>query len=122
MTFRGEALNTVVHVLNLSPSSPLDGDIPERVWTGKDVSYSHLRVFGCKAFVHIPKVDRSKLEMKSRQCVFIGYGHDEFGYRFYDPVERKLVRSRDVVFMEDCLLYTSPSPRDMRRSRMPSSA
>ena len=23
---------------------------------------------------------------------------------------------------DDCLLYTSPSPRDMRRSRMPSSA
>ena len=23
---------------------------------------------------------------------------------------------------KDCLLYTSPSPRDMRRSRMPSSA
>ena len=27
------------------------------------------------------------------------------------------------VFSEDaCLLYTSPSPRDMRRARMPSSA
>ncbi|CAA7059133.1 unnamed protein product [Microthlaspi erraticum] len=101
MTFWGEALSTVVHVLNLSPSSPLNGDIPERVWTGKDVSYDHLRVFGCKAFVHIPKDERSKLEMKSRQCVFIGYGQDEFGYRFYDPVEKKLVRSRDVVFMED---------------------
>ena len=25
-------------------------------------------------------------------------------------------------FLWDCLLYTSPSPRDMRRSRMPSSA
>ena len=25
-------------------------------------------------------------------------------------------------FFGDCLLYTSPSPRDMRRSRMPSSA
>ena len=24
--------------------------------------------------------------------------------------------------VKDCLLYTSPSPRDMRRSRMPSSA
>ena len=24
--------------------------------------------------------------------------------------------------LSDCLLYTSPSPRDMRRSRMPSSA
>ena len=28
--------------------------------------------------------------------------------------------SHDEVFV--CLLYTSPSPRDMRRSRMPSSA
>ena len=25
-------------------------------------------------------------------------------------------------FLCDCLLYTSPSPRDMRRARMPSSA
>ena len=27
-----------------------------------------------------------------------------------------------VELLRDCLLYTSPSPRDMRRSRMPSSA
>ena len=26
------------------------------------------------------------------------------------------------ALIEGCLLYTSPSPRDMRRSRMPSSA
>ena len=26
------------------------------------------------------------------------------------------------IIVEGCLLYTSPSPRDMRRSRMPSSA
>ena len=28
----------------------------------------------------------------------------------------------DSDYHYDCLLYTSPSPRDMRRSRMPSSA
>ena len=27
-----------------------------------------------------------------------------------------------VAFVETCLLYTSPSPRDMYKSRMPSSA
>ena len=27
-----------------------------------------------------------------------------------------------IYAVYDCLLYTSPSPRDMRRSRMPSSA
>lgn len=100
-TFWAEALSTVVHVLNLSPCSPLKFDIPERVWTGKDVSYDHLRVFGCKAFVHIPKDERSKLDVKTRQCVFLGYGLDEFGYKFYDPVEKKLVRSRDAVFVEN---------------------
>ena len=37
-------------------------------------------------------------------------------------------KSGDVIFfggvesIDVCLLYTSPSPRDMRRSRMPSSA
>ena len=32
--------------------------------------------------------------------------------------------TREMWFkpLQDCLLYTSPSPRDMRRSRMPSSA
>ncbi|KAL3835280.1 hypothetical protein ACJIZ3_003671 [Penstemon smallii] len=100
-SFWGEALNTVVHVINLSPTISLSGDVPDSVWFGKTVSYDHLRVFGCKAFVHVPKDERSKLDAKTRQCIFIGYGNDEFGYRFYDPVEKKLVRSRDVIFMED---------------------
>ncbi|KAB5564961.1 hypothetical protein DKX38_005015 [Salix brachista] len=80
-------------------------DVPDRVWNGKDVFYDQLRVFGCKAFVHIPKDERSKLDVKTRQCIFLGYGLDEFGYRLYDPVEKKLVRSRDVVFMEDQTIH-----------------
>ncbi|CAH1430673.1 unnamed protein product [Lactuca virosa] len=62
---------------------------------------SSFTVFGCKAFVHIPKDERSKLEVKTKPCIFLGYGQDEFGYRLYDPVLKKLVRSRDVVFVED---------------------
>ena len=69
-TFWGEALSTVVHVLNLTPCVPLQFDVPDRVWIGNDVSYNHLRVFGCKAFFHIPKYERSKLDMKTRQCIF----------------------------------------------------
>ena len=30
--------------------------------------------------------------------------------------------SKDQIWIETCLLYTSPSPRDKRQSRMPSSA
>ncbi|RVW19193.1 Retrovirus-related Pol polyprotein from transposon TNT 1-94 [Vitis vinifera] len=100
-SFWGEALNTVVHLLNLTPCVPLEFDVPDRIWSNNEICYDHLRVFGCKAFVHIPKDEISKLDAKTRPCVFIGYGHDELGYRFYDPMQKKLVRSRDVVFMED---------------------
>lgn len=31
---------------------------------------------------------------------FIGYGGDEFGYRFLDKQNRKIIRSRDMVFNE----------------------
>ena len=93
-----------IDLIKLSPSFPLKGDVPERVWTGKDVSYDNLRVFGCKAFVHIPKDERSKLDVKAKPCIFLGYGHEEFGYRLWDPLSRKIVISKDVVFLEDQLV------------------
>ncbi|CAL1383495.1 unnamed protein product [Linum trigynum] len=100
-SFWGEAMRTAVDLINLSPSVPLEGDVPQRVWTGKEVSYEHLRVFGCKAYVHVPKDERAKLDDKAKPCIFMGYGREEFGYRLWDPIARKFVRSRDVIFLED---------------------
>ena len=36
-TFWAEALSTATYVINRSPSVPLDGDSPQKVWTGKEV-------------------------------------------------------------------------------------
>ena len=80
--FWGEALMTIVHVINLSPSYVLDqGDTSQRVWLEKDVFYDYLKVFGCSTFMHIFKDKRSKLDVKTKQCIFLNYGEDgEFGY------------------------------------------
>ena len=40
----------------------------------------------------------------------------------YDLTRKKNEELKGVNRKKCCLLYTSPSPRDMRRSRMPSSA
>ena len=80
--FWGEAVRVACYLLNRSPSVPLGFDIPEKVWSGKDPSYAHLKVFGCKAFLHVPKEQRSKLDSKATPCIFVGYGDEEFGYRF----------------------------------------
>ena len=39
-----------------------------------------------------------------------------------EPMERNIAMVFQNYALYPCLLYTSPSPRDMRRSRMPSSA
>ena len=71
---------------------------------GQEISYDHLRVFSCRAFVHIPIDGRSKLDVKAKPCIFLGYGHKEFGYRLWDPMSKKIVKSRDIVFLEDQLV------------------
>ena len=37
-------------------------------------------------------------------------------------VTAQLLENQEIALREDCLLYTSPSPRDLSTSRMPSSA
>ncbi|CAL5417495.1 unnamed protein product [Camellia sinensis] len=98
--FWGEAVRVACYLINRSPSVPLNFQIPEEVWSGREISYSHLRVFGCKAFAHVSKEHRQKLDDKATPCIFIGYGDEEFGYRLWDPKHKKVIRSRDVVFQE----------------------
>uniref|UniRef100_A0A2N9HS85 Integrase catalytic domain-containing protein n=1 Tax=Fagus sylvatica TaxID=28930 RepID=A0A2N9HS85_FAGSY len=100
-SFLAEAVQTACYLINRSPSVPLDFDIPERVWTGEDASYAHLKVFGCKTFAHVPKEQRLKLDDKATPCIFVGYGDAEFGYKLWDPKKKKMIRSRDVVFHEN---------------------
>ena len=78
----------------------MDGGIPEEAWTCKKVNYLFMRTFGCKAFVHIDKENRTKLEAKSKECTFIGYMVDDFGYRLWDYENHKIITSKDVVFNE----------------------
>ncbi|KAK0573601.1 hypothetical protein LWI29_010645 [Acer saccharum] len=98
--FWAEAVNTAAYLINRGPSKPLDLAIPEEIWTGKEVKLYHLKVFGCVSYVHVSDHARSKLDAKSVKCTLVGYGEDEFGYKLWDDQNRKMIRSRDVVFNE----------------------
>ena len=60
-------MHTTVDLINLSSLTLLNGNVLERVWIEKDVSYKYLRVFGCKLYVHIPKDERLKLDDKANE-------------------------------------------------------
>ena len=95
-----EAINTIVYLINRGPFTPLGYGILEEACTSKKVSYSFLKTFGCEAFAHIDSKNRTKLEAKSKKCVFVEYGINEFGYRLWDFENHKILRSRDVIFNE----------------------
>ena len=51
--------------------------------------------------MHVAKEKREKLDLKSRPYIFLGYNDDEFSYWVWDLVDKKVFRSRDIVFMEE---------------------
>jgi hypothetical protein len=57
-------------------------------------------LFGCDAYVHVPKENRSKPDSKAEKCIFIGYKDGVKGYKLWNPEAKKIVYSRDVVFRE----------------------
>ena len=87
----------------------------QELWTGKTPHYGHLRVFGCKTYVHVPKTLEER-NWLCRKCIFLGYGIDgQFGYRFWDPNTRIVVRSGDVVFYENKMHKQSIKEVEVRK-------
>ena len=86
-----EVMLPIIYLINRSPLVPLKGDV-SRVWIG-DVSYRHPKVFGCLSYMHVAKDRRSKIDNKLKLCIFMGYLKDEFGYRLWDILDKKVVRS-----------------------------
>ena len=98
--FWAEALATSVYLKNRSPTKALEGITPYEAWNNTKPDVSFLRVFGCTAFAHVPKVERHKLDHKSRRCVMLGYSDNHKGYRLYDIEHKRVIHSRDVLFNE----------------------
>ena len=88
--FWAEAVATAVYLRNRSESSALKEDMtPYEKWYGRKPDISHLRVFGCIAYSHIPDSQRRKLDKKARKYRFVGYCKDSKGYRLFDEETRR---------------------------------
>ena len=59
---------------------------PYEAWTGHKPSLSHLRVFGCSAYVHVSKRHRTKLDPKAVLWILVGYPAGSKAYQFWNPV------------------------------------
>ena len=96
--FWAEAAATAAYLINRSPASAIDHNVPEELWLNKKPGYKHLRRFGSIAYVHI---DQGKLKPRALKGIFIGYPSGTKGYKIWLLEEQKCVISRNVLFHEE---------------------
>jgi len=96
-----EASNTAVYIKNRVVSRSREGKTPYELWKGIKPNFSHLRVFGADAYVHVPKDERTKFDPKAIKCIHVGYCETQKAFRLSDPATRKVRISRDVLFNEE---------------------
>ena len=69
-SYWAEALATAVYVKNRSPANSLKDKIPYKALFDLKPSVKHFKTFGFICFVHIPKDERQKLDIKSSRGCF----------------------------------------------------
>jgi transposase InsO family protein len=102
-----KAVMAVVYVQNQLSYSALGLKTPKEMFTGKKPEVSHLKIFGCPVFIHIPKEKRNKLDPSGKKGIFVGYCEVSKAFRIYIPGQHHIEISKDVTFDEDAALKKS---------------
>jgi hypothetical protein len=102
MSFWFEATGAYVHVRNMCSTSRRPNSTPYAEWHKEKPDISHIRVWGCLAYVHIQKDKRVGLSPHMEKCIFIGYPPGYKGWKFYNPVTKKIIISERADFDERC--------------------
>ncbi|KAH9753878.1 Integrase catalytic domain-containing protein [Citrus sinensis] len=87
--FWAEPTKTACYIVNRSPSTAIGLKTAMEIWTGKPADYSYLHVFGCPVYVMYNAQERTKLDTKSKRCIFLGYADGVKGYHGGDSTVKE---------------------------------
>jgi hypothetical protein len=72
LMFWHDVVLCAIYVKNRCPYHALENKTSYEMWYGRIPLVRHLRVFGSTCYGLIPKEQRSKLDARSRKCIFLG--------------------------------------------------
>jgi hypothetical protein len=107
MCLWAEATMATVYVHDRLSHCALGLKTLEEMFTGKKPEVSHLKIFGCPVFIHIPKEKRNKLDPSGKKGIFVEYCEVSKAFRIYTLGQHHIEISRDVTFDEDAALKKS---------------
>ena len=73
MHLRAKVARTVVYVQNRISHIAFGNKTPKEMFIGENPKVSHLNIFGCPVYLHVPKEKISKLEPSGNKGIFVGY-------------------------------------------------
>ena len=97
----GEAVRHATYIINRVATRVLVDKTPYEAYKGRKPSLAHVRVFGCVSYAKVEKGHLRKLDDRSRLLIHLGTEPGSKAYRLLDPITRKVVVSRDVIFDEN---------------------
>lgn len=101
------ALLYYADIRNFTTNSATDSSTtPYELVHGQKPDVSHLRVFGCDAYIRVPPDTRKKLDAKSVKGIFLGLASNA-AYSILLP-NRTIIKSKDVIFFENPALRAPP--------------
>ena len=96
----GEAVRHSTYLIHRVATRTLRLQTPYECYKKKKPNVGHLRVFGCVCYAKNEAPHLKKLDDRSRELVHLGIEPGSKAYRLYDPTNRRVVVSRDVIFAE----------------------
>ena len=119
-SFWGDAVVYTAYILNRIPSRATDECLtPYQLYTGNIPNISHIRIFGCKAYVHIPDEKRRKLDVKLLEYIFLGYASNCKAFRLIHRSSGCIIESRNVHFDEDSSVAPSHVELEIETTTVP---
>ncbi|KAL1218709.1 Retrovirus-related Pol polyprotein from transposon RE1 [Cardamine amara subsp. amara] len=100
LKFWVEAFYSANFISNLLPSAALKQRSPHEALLKHKPDYSFLRVFGSACYPCLRPFSHHKFELRSLQCVFLGYHTQYKGYRCFYPPTGRVYICRHVIFDE----------------------
>jgi len=98
--FWGEAVRHAVYLLNILPTRPMGEQTPFEAMNGRKPHLGHVKVFGCLAHAKQTTPQLKKLDDRSQRLVYFGVEEGSKAHRLYDPMQKRIVISRDTIFEE----------------------
>ena len=94
-----KAVAYATYVKNRSPTCAIkDHKVPDNVFWGKKPNVSNLEEFGKTCWVLQQHGKSFKLDLESRQFIFVGVADGTKGYRYYSTSTHQILTSQNVVF------------------------